>query len=302
MSASTILGFYSAHGAKQLLVGQYYGNGLLITRDPEVESDETGTIEVDVAHIFRPGVRVLISISSGPTGTTVFADGTQRSRFPKFTISRDEILGQIVIGNSPVGYDPWRGELRGLAIYANDLTASDALKHFRQWSEPKETIPDLRNAIAGYSFLEGEGSEVRNEVAFAPDLYIPTIFSVPHKNFLQSPAKEFEPTRSYLTDVLTNIAGFVPLGLILCAYFTWTQDRWKSIVTAAIACGMLSLLIEILQYYIPPRGSGMTDVITNTLGGAIGASFMQFGVVRNALRRLKIIPLYAWQEWGHSPH
>jgi VanZ family protein len=189
-----------------------------------------------------------------------------------------------------VGYDPWRGELRGLAIYANELSSADVLRHFRQWVQPKGNIPDLRNATTGYSFAERVGSVVRNEVAFAPDLRIPTIFSVPHKAFLQSPAKEFKASRSYVRDILTNIAGFVPLGLILCAFFTWTHDRWSAIFTAVIACGTLSLVIEILQYYIPPRGSGVTDVITNTLGGTIGALLMQSGAIRYALRRLKIVP------------
>src|SRR5437763_16032694 len=57
-------------------------------------------------------------------------------------------------------------------------------------------------------------------------------------------------------DVLLNIAGFVPLGLIACAYFSWTRSRWKAILIAIIACGALSFVIEVLQYYIPPRFSG----------------------------------------------
>jgi len=293
LSASTILGFYSPHREKQLLVGQYYGNGLMITHEPGVESDQTGTVEIDVAHIFRPGVPVFISISSGANGTTVFTDGNQRARFPKFTISQDDILGQTVIGTSPVGYDPWRGELRGLAIYGRELSSDDALQHFRRWIQPDGDIPDLRNSISAYAFAEGAGREVRNEVAFSPDLYIPKNFKVPHKSFLQSPAKEFKADQSYVRDVLINVAGFLPLGLILCAFFTWTRDRRNAILGAVMACAILSLLIEMLQYYIPPRGSGITDVITNTLGAAVGASLMQSGGVRQALRHLKVISLDA---------
>jgi len=115
-------------------------------------------------------------------------------------------------------------------------------------------------------------------------------FSVPHKDMLQSAAKEFRANSTYVTDLLTNIAGFVPLGLIGSAYLSWTRSRWKAIVFATVACGMLSFVIEVLQYYIPRRGSGMTDIITNTLGAALGAMLLQVGAVRRALEHLKLIP------------
>jgi len=52
---------------------------------------------------------------------------------------------------------------------------------------------------------------------------------------------------------------------------------------------MLSFVIEVLQYYIPRRGSGMTDIITNTLGAALGAMLLQVGAVRRALEQMKLI-------------
>lgn len=288
-SDSTILGFYSPHRTKQLLVRQN-GDGLEITHDAGIDSDPTGTVDVNVERVFHPGVQVLIAISSGPNGTKVFIDEAQRAWFPKFAISQDEMSGDIVIGTSPVGYDPWQGQLRGAAIYVNELSAADALKRLSEWVEPKGKVPDLRNAIARYSFAEGVGVEVHNEVGVAPDLHIPTVFSVPDKSFLQSPAAEFKTNPTYLNDIVRNIAGFIPLGLILCAFFRWTQDRWNATFTAVIACGTLSLVIESLQYCIPGRESGVTDTITNTLGAAIGASLIQSGVVRRALQRLKLIP------------
>src|SRR5437588_10523215 len=95
---------------------------------------------------------------------------------------------------------------------------------------------------------------------------------------------------TYVTDLLTNIAGFAPLGLIGSAYLSWTRSRWKAIVFATVACGMLSFVIEVLQYYIPRRGSGMTDIITNTLGAALGAMLVEAGAVRRALAHLKFVP------------
>ncbi len=106
---------------------------------------------------------------------------------------------------------------------------------------------------------------------------------------LLSAAKEFKANWAYLFDVLTNIGGFVPLGLIFCAYLAWTRSRWKAILITTVACGILSLGIEVLQYYIPRRGSGTTDIITNTLGAALGAMLTQTDAFRRVLLRMKLI-------------
>jgi glycopeptide antibiotics resistance protein len=57
-----------------------------------------------------------------------------------------------------------------------------------------------------------------------------------------------------------------------------------------LACGFLSTGIEILQYYIPRRSSGMTDIVTNTVGGLIGAMLLQVGMVRRLLEQVKLLP------------
>jgi VanZ family protein len=41
----------------------------------------------------------------------------------------------------------------------------------------------------------------------------------------------------------------------------------------------MSFVVEVLQAYIPRRVSGMTDIITNTLGAALGAFLARSAVV-----------------------
>jgi len=288
-SAYTILGFYAPTRPRQFLVRQWK-DGLLVTHDAAVESDRTKTIKFDVDHVFHPGRLVLVTISSGPNGTTVYLDGQPVQSFPGFRISRSELSGETVLGTSPVMYDPWSGELRGLAIYSKELTPEDAFQHYKQWLDSSGRSPDLEGVLVRYAFTEAAGHEVPNQIASGPNLEIPARFLVPHKGMLRSAAKEFKANWRYLIDVLMNVGGFVPLGIIVCAYLAWTRNRWKAILITTVACGILSFVIEVLQYFIPRRGSGTTDIITNTLGAALGAVLTQHDAVRCALELMKLIP------------
>ena len=288
-SASTIMAVYKADSSKQFLVRQW-SDGLIATHDASVDSDSTRTIKFDVNHVFHSGRLVLVTISSGTNGTTVYLDGQPVQSIPGFRISRSELSGQIVLGTSPASYQQWSGELHGLAIYSKELTPADAILHYKQWTDPNGGHPDLNGAIARYTFAEAGGNEVHNQVASEPGLKIPAAFSVPYKSLLESPAKEFKANWRYVRDLLTNIVGFVPLGLIVCAYFAWTRSRWKAILIATVACGTFSFVIEVLQYYIPRRGSGITDIITNSLGAALGAALIQTSPVRNVLEEMTLIP------------
>lgn len=102
------------------------------------------------------------------------------------------------------------------------------------------------------------------------DLYIPERYLVVHQTLLELPWNEFRRQWSYLKDVLINIAGFVPLRVVFCAYFSSArQIRCAAVVTAIVGL-IVSLTIEVLQAHLPTRNSGVTDVITNTLGTCIG--------------------------------
>jgi VanZ family protein len=285
-NAAPILAFY--HGQPTCLIVGQSGERLIVTHDAAIQSDAPKEIDFYADHIFRPGKLALVTISSGPNGTAVYLDGKTASFFPQWKLSRSDLSGQIVLGTSPTMYEPWVGELQGLAVYSKELTIQDALRHYREWVDPSGPA-DNDGAIARYRFVEAAGAEVRDDVASGPNLEIPAIFAVPHKALLRSMTKEFHPTRKYVMDVLVNIAGFAPLGLIACAYFSWTRSPWKAILMSTIACGSLSFVIETLQYYIPRRFSGTTDIMTNTLGAAVGAALIRADVVRHALEEIKLI-------------
>jgi VanZ family protein len=288
-SVHTILGFYSPNSPKQFLVRQWT-DGLLVSHALVGARSVTRATKFDVDHVFHRGRLFLLTIASGPTGTAVYLDGRAAQFFPRFRIPQNELSGQIVLGTSPTDYQPWSGQIRGLAIYSRELASADVFRHYRDWTSTGVPPPELNGAVARYTFTEARGREIHNEVAAEPDLEIPARFSVPHKAFLQSPRKEFTADWPYASDVLMNIAGFVPLGLLIYSYWAWSKNPQRALLCTVLAGGFLSLVIEVLQAYIPRRISGMTDIITNTLGTGVGALIAQSNLARSVLGRLRLIP------------
>ena len=293
-SVYTILGFYGPNRSRLFLVRQWT-DGLLVSDASVGAQSLTRATKFDVDHAFHPGKLFLLTIASGPNGTSVYLDGRLAQVFPRFRILQDDLSGQIVLGTSPTDYQPWPGQIRGLAIYSRELVSADVFRHYRDWTNQDSTSsriqpPDLNGAVARYAFNEGGGREIHNQVATGPDLEIPPRFSVPHKAFLQLPWKEFTADRDYAVDLLLNIAGFVPLGVVVYSYWAWAKNPRRAVLYTVLIGGFLSLAIEVLQAYIPRRVSGMTDIITNTLGAALGALIARSSVTRSVLARLRLIP------------
>jgi len=293
VSSHAILSFCSVSCSRQFQIQQWQ-HALLLTHDPR-HTEQVGRLNLFVGHVFRPGELAFISITDGPSGTKVYVNGELVQSSPNFKISREDLSGEFMIGSSPVAYHPWSGELLGIAVYATELDRRDLLRHYQFWTDSNRQRfpPDLRPAVALYTFREGRGAQVQSEVAFGPTLRIPPSFSVPHKPLLQAPVEEFKRTRSYLWDMVSNVAGFIPLGVIVCSYLSWTRTRPMAVLTATAFCGVLSFAIEVMQFFIPTRGSGITDIVTNTLGAAVGALLVQSSVVSRTLGRMGILPTAA---------
>lgn len=289
-SIYTILAFYSPDNPKQFLVRQWT-DGLLVSHSVSHSViNGKARIKFDLDHAFQVGRLVVLTIASGPDGTTVYLDGHQAQAFPKFKVSLRDLKGQIVLGTSPVDYEPWPGEVHGLAVYSGKLSPDDVLRHYQDWTNRGARQPDLNHAIVRYAFADGAGAEVHSDISSGPDLEMPATFSVPHKAMLTSPIKEFQETWNYALDLVLNIAGFIPLGIVVCAYLACGRSRRAAIFSTTLVGGILSFLIEVAQAYIPRRVSGCTDIITNTIGTALGAWLSYSGAVRGIFARLRLAP------------
>ena len=74
-----------------------------------------------------------------------------------------------------------------------------------------------------------------------------------------------------ISDGVQNILGFVPFGVLL--HFRMKPDatnvgrKWA---VATCRAGIVSLLIETTQMFLPARVSSYADLLSNTLGGGLG--------------------------------
>ena len=173
---------------------------------------------------------------------------------------------RLVLGNSPAGKTPWRGEIFSLSIFATALTASQIAA--------REIAPVLR-----YSFSERSGNVCRGSNDPRRDLLIPSVFRPPAKAILVPPWRVERLDRSFWEDVFVNILGFIPFGF---AVYAWLgkdgEHQTASVTLAVVLLGLgISLFIELLQVYLPTRDSSLTDVANNTLGTYIGALLFRKG-------------------------
>jgi VanZ like protein/concanavalin A-like lectin/glucanase superfamily protein len=270
---STVLDFYEPGNSFRFQIRQYLG-GLIVSRDSRTLDGKLKRAKIDLAHGLQKDKLILVTLSSSPAGTSLYLDGELKGGYPNFRFASRDFGGQIILGTSPVDSQPWTGEIRGLAVYGDALTPLVVQKHYQDWIETglpvsQGELPTSASAI--YTFHERQGSTIHAAERNAPDLEIPAHFSVPHQAFLKTPSAAFEASWPYFADALSNIVGFLPLGVCLCGYLAFTRPlRWAILLTVIMGF-IYSLGIESLQAFLPQRVSDFTDVLTNTLGTAWGA-------------------------------
>jgi VanZ family protein len=280
--SATFLAFYTPGNPHQFSLRQSLA-------DLELQ---TSAAHFYLANAFRKPRPVFLTITTGTSGTAVYADGALASTAPEFRLSAKDFTGRLILGDSPAQPDNWSGQLLGLAIYHRVLTPTEVQRHYQTWTQElqPEIFADDRN-VALYLFDERAGKVVHDRAGSGIDLYIPEKYLVLDKIFLKPFWTEFSMSRSYLGAALKNIVGFIPFGV---CFFAWMSARKISRpALATVILGFLvSLTIEILQAYLPTRDSGTTDLLTNTLGTYVGL-VMYRAVVPILASRFPRLPLVA---------
>jgi VanZ family protein len=154
------------------------------------------------------------------------------------------------------------------------LTDDEAALHFKQWSAEKSfAFAKTHQPALLYAFEKGDGTRVQDLSGNGVHLMISQKMHVLQKRILSMPTwYNLEFNRSFFTDVLVNLLGFIPLGFVLSAVLGGYKGQLDKdmMVLSVLLCFLLSLGIEITQAWIPSRNSSLHDLVLNTAGGWLG--------------------------------
>src|SRR5262249_5432521 len=214
---------------------------------------------------------VFISLVSEDDSLDVYIDGALKKSLSGVSLRARDFAGTLILANAYDEKLSWRGVFRGLALFDHSLRPDEVSRDYRL---SRGQGPVTQGALGAYSlflFDQPVGNQVRNLGKAGPDLLVPKSYFVLQPAFLVPFWKEYRPGWEYQMDLAVHVAGLVPPGFCLAALLAWRTGRRRSLLYATLAGFLTSLTIEILQAFLPTRFSGTTDLITNTLGSALGA-------------------------------
>jgi len=241
-SLPRILSVYEDDGREILFIGQWKTELILRIYEDD-RSNPARHRETGVNKLHRDEKRT-VAICSDEKRMSIYVDGTIAIDKPGFNAPLHlEFPGpaRIALGNSPSGKNPWRGELYALSIYPKALS-------------PEEIRSPIANELIGN------------------DIVIPAVFRAPKKQVLLPPWEIEKINRSFWWDEIVNILGFIPFGMAICQWLRKDDGRQRrsTVIIAVMLGAVISLLIELLQVYLPSRDSSLTDVTNNIIGTYIG--------------------------------
>jgi hypothetical protein len=288
----TILGFYTPEIPLRFRLLQY-NNELLIRKDYRDANGRLKMDELELEHAFQNIEPVTFIITSSNSGTAAYRNGEQVGISTHMKMSCADFAGQLVLGDSPVTQVSWQGSMLDLAVYEGALTPQQISRESVQLNQSGSSLAfqmePSEKVIAHFAFKDGSGKIVRNLVGSAPDLQIPDYFRTVHRQMLVWPWQE-SSDKLAVVDIAINILGFVPFGLLLSAYLSISHVRKRSILVSVLAGFAVSVTIEVLQAFIPSRGSGLLDIVTNTFGTYLGALLFQWPPIRNIASKFYVYP------------
>ncbi len=286
----TILAFDGAQDRRGSFSLQQDGRAFIVHRLNVDTSGVSRLAETLFPGVLSPNKAVVAAIVLTPTDTTVYLDGVRAGKSQISGVVTGGFAGRIVLANALTASDSWSGKISNFAIYNDQLSPQQIAQDFSTWQQGSSLDGNrIPPPAAVYRFNERTGTVVRNDVDASTNLTIPTRYFVLHPEFLSLPWHHYHPNFAYWEDVAVNIAGFIPFGFLLSSYFS-QEHPVRNPMLLVIALGFFtSLFIEVSQAFLPTRDSGVNDLITNTLGTAIGVAMYRSPTVWSLLSRIPFV-------------
>jgi glycopeptide antibiotics resistance protein len=274
----TIVAFKDEDKATSLLIAQWKRSLIIRKHDTSVTTHRHYN-EIDLLNTLTRDSTVLLTISSGPGGTKLYVNGEFKKQRKELHLVGENrsIVGKLILGNSAAGREPWGGKIYGLGIYERELSSQTIAQHYKSWLVGETGgFESEDKIIALYTFEEGQGIRTKNKVHSGTPIVIPEKFTILHKIILEPPWYNFSLNLAFIFDFTINILGFIPMGIMLTLFLRnifGYRDKRLFVLTFILGSAT-SLLIEILQIWMPQRYSSLSDLILNIIGLLIG-----FGLV-----------------------
>ncbi len=207
--------------------------------------------EIDVGDLLHPGktIRIDLVLSEGSTG--IYVNGQLLQKYDDFDFASAVLkrpVHTIVLGNASTGDSSWRGKILELAVFNGAMDPNTIRDQYARWKT-------------------GPGQDIR-------DVTAPEDLTPIRREFLSLSTLQDLDELSFYKDAVINVAGFIPLGLVLSLLLSGISNKKNaalSIITPVLIGGLLSLIIETSQAFLLSRSSSMIDLVLNILGTGIGA-------------------------------
>ena len=275
-----ILTLHNGNDGSQLLLGHWRSWLIAMNGDDYDHKRRVKTISVNSASM-SPEIH-FITLTTGKDGTNFYFNG-------RLVKSKKDLTLQIpygdktrlILGNSQYGRHSWRGDVYGLAFFNHTLGAQDAALHFERWSRDRNfSFAKKGNPFLLYYFDEEEGTRVSDHAGGDHNLHLPSRLPILKKELLYWPWERFKLDEKGIEDIVLNLVGFMPLGFVV----TWTLAgaggvfEKKAAFIALFFCVVVSLIIEIVQAWMPSRSSSQLDLLCNGGGGRDRDFFGPLGI------------------------
>lgn len=269
----SIMQIYSGKDDDQLMVGQWRSH--LIVMNGKDYSHQRRKPRISLSMDESSGKPCFLTVVSSHSGTAIYVDGqlTKQDKTLLLKYPQGSERTRMVFGNSIYGNQPWTGIVKGLALYDRALDETLVKTHHGRWlDKPDFNAFKTDNPSLLYALDEGKGTTLHNGLSSEFDLALPNLVSVLKKDVLSWPRMENFANPILIKDAIVNLIGFMPLGFFLAAIFSCRGGislgmRWALILLFVFS---FSMLIEIVQIWLPLRYSSSMDLMLNTFGGGLG--------------------------------
>lgn len=222
-----------------------------------------------------------LSITTEKNATRLFINGVivQESKELKLSIPSGKDQPRLIFGNSVYGNHGWAGDLHYFTLHDKAFSKEEVLLYYNWWAAGNRPPPaPIGDAQLLYTFNTIEKHLIPDLSGHDIPLHVPAKVTVFKRAFLAIPPYNFKPNRLFWTDAILNLIGFIPLGAIVCGWLHQksTLHRRKKMYFSLAFCFAISLVMEIIQGWLPHRFSSLQDLILNTVGAALGIVLMSW--------------------------